>query len=70
MHPKFLSTVMVLEIVSIEDQVMPPSFPQGLIVNFAAYNYNDVIEKVTKPVYERNGIPYVFQKDSAPSHKV
>ena len=70
MHTKFPATVMVLGVVSSEGHVMPPYFfPQGLRVNAAGYL--DVLKAVVKPWIDKvsNGRPYVFQQDSAPSHK-
>ena len=70
MHTKFPATVMVLGVVSNEGHVMPPHFfPQGLRVNSTAYI--EVLKTVVKPWIDTvcNGRPYVFQQDSAPSHK-
>lgn len=70
MHTKFPVTVMVLGVVSNEGHGMPPYFfPQGLRVNAAAYI--EVLETVVKPWIDsmRSERPYVFQQDSAPSHK-
>ena len=70
MHTKFPATVMVLGVVSNEGHVMPLHFfPQGLKVNLAAYI--DVLSTVVKPWIDevRNGRLYIFQQDSAPSHK-
>lgn len=70
MHNKFPATVMVLGVVSNEGHVMPPHFfPQRLRVNSAAYI--EVLQTVVKPWIDsvRNGRPYTFQQDSAPSHK-
>ena len=70
MHTKFPATVMVLGVVNNEGHVMPPHFfPQGLRVNSAAYI--GVLGTVVKPWFDRvrNERPYIFQQDSAPSHK-
>ncbi|EFN86088.1 Transposable element Tcb2 transposase, partial [Harpegnathos saltator] len=70
MHTKFPATVMVLGVVSNEGHVMPPHFfCQGLRVNAAAYI--EVLETVVKPWIDsvRGDRPYIFQQDSAPSHK-
>lgn len=70
MHTKFPATVMVLGVVSSEEHVMSPhSFPQGLRVN--AVGYIEVLETVVKPWIDRvcNVRPYIFQQDSASSHK-
>lgn len=70
MQNKFPASVMVLGVVSSEGHVMPPHFfPQGLRVNSAAYI--EVLKTVVKPWIDsvRNGRLYVFQQDSAPSHK-
>ena len=70
MHTKYPPTVMVLGVVSSEGHVMPPYiFPQGLRVNAAGYI--NVLKTVVKPWINKvcNGRPYVFQQDSAPSHK-
>jgi transposase len=61
---------MVFGVVSNEGHVMPPYFfPQGLRINALAYK--EVLKTVVKPWIDsiRNGRPYVFQQDSAPSHK-
>jgi len=61
---------MVLGVVSNEEHVMSPHFfPQGLRVNVAAYI--EVLEVVVKPWIDsvRGERSYVFQQDSAPSHK-
>ena len=70
MHTNFPATVVVLVVVSNEGHVMPPHFfPQGLRVNSAAYI--DVLGTAVKPWIDRvrNGRLYIFQQDSAPSHK-
>lgn len=70
MHTKFPATVMVLGVVSNEGHVMPPHFfSQGLRVNAAAYI--EVLESVVKPWIDSvcGNRPYIFQQDSAPSHK-
>ena len=70
MHTKFPATVMVLGVVSNEGHIMPPHFfQQGLRVNAVAYI--EVLETVVKPWIDsvRGDRPYIFQQDSAPSHK-
>lgn len=70
MHMKVPATVMVLGVVSNEGHVMPPHFfHQGLRVNAAAYT--EVLETVVKLWIDsvRGDISYIFQEDSAPSHK-
>ena len=70
MHTKFPATVMVLGVVKNEGHVMPPHFfPQRLRVNAAAYI--EVLEAVVEPWIDsvHGERPYVFQQDSAPSHK-
>jgi inhibitor of nuclear factor kappa-B kinase subunit alpha len=70
MYTKFPATVMILGVVSNKGQVMPPHFfPQGLRVKSAAYI--DVLETVVKPWIDNvcNGMPYVYQQNSAPAHK-
>ena len=70
MHTKFPATVIGLGIVSNEGYVMPRHFfLQGLRGNSAAYI--DVLGTVVKSWIDRvrNGRPYIFQQDSAPSHK-
>ena len=67
---KFPASVMVLGVVSSEGHVMPPHFfAKGLKVNSAVYI--EVLKTVVKPWIDsvRNGRLYVFQQDSAPSHK-
>ena len=61
--------MIVLGVVSSEDDMMPPHFfPQALQVNAAAYT--DVLETVVKPwiTAVASGRPHVFQQDSAPSY--
>ena len=61
---------MVLGVVSNDRHVMPPHFfGQGLRMN-AATNI-EVLEAIVKPWTHsvRSEKPYVFQEDSAPSHK-
>ncbi|CAB3226072.1 unnamed protein product [Arctia plantaginis] len=61
---------MVLGVVSNEGHVMPPHFfSHGLRVNAAAYT--EGLKTVVKPWIDRvrGERPYVFQQDSAPSHK-
>ena len=70
MHTKFPATVMVLRVVSSEEDVMLPHFFQkGLRVNTA--EYIKVLRDIVKPWMDTitDGRPYVFQQDSAPSHK-
>ena len=70
MHTKFPATVMVLGVVKNEGHVMPPYFfPQRLRVNAAACI--EVLEAVVKLWTDnvRGETLYVFQQDSAPSHK-
>lgn len=70
MHTKYPATVMVLGVVSSEGHVMPPYiFSQGLRVNAAGYI--EVLKTVVKPWIDKvcKGRPYVFQQDSAPSHR-
>ena len=70
MHTKFPAAVMVLGVMSNEEYVMPPRFyHQGLRVNAAAYI--EVLEAVVKPWIDSvcGERPYVFQQDSALSHK-
>ena len=61
---------MILGVVSNEGHVMPPRFfRQGLRVNAAIYIA--VLEATVKPWIDsvRGERPYIFQQDSAPSHK-
>lgn len=61
---------MVLEVVSSEGHVIPSYFfQQGFQLNAAVFT--EVLETIMKPwinlVY--NGCLYMFQQDSAPTHK-
>ncbi|CAB3237907.1 unnamed protein product [Arctia plantaginis] len=70
MHTKFPATVMVLGVMSNEGHVMPPHFfSHELRVNAAPYT--EGLKTVVKPWIDRarGERPYVFQQDSAPSHK-
>ncbi|UYV79804.1 hypothetical protein LAZ67_18000702, partial [Cordylochernes scorpioides] len=70
MHTKFPASVMVLGVISSEDDVMPPHFfEKGLRMN--ADTYINVLETVVKPWMDMvaAGRKYVFQQDSAPAHK-
>jgi DNA-binding Lrp family transcriptional regulator len=69
MSTKFPTTVMVLGVVSNEDDVMPPHFfPRGLKIN--TEEYIRVLREVVKPWMDgiANGRHYVFQQDGAPAH--
>ena len=69
MSTKFPASVIVLGVVSIDGDVMPPYFfLEGLRV--AANNYIKVLKIVVKPwmVGVAGERPYVFQQDSAPAH--
>ena len=67
---RFLSSVMVLGVISNQGHIMSPFvFPKGLRVT--AEIYQDVLRSVVKPWMDKiaDGRPYVFQQDSAPAHK-
>ena len=69
MHTKVPASVMVLGVVSSEDDVMPSHFfLQGARVNAVAYT--EVLNTVVKPwiTAVACGWPFFFQQDSAPSH--
>ena len=70
MHTKFPASFRVLGVGSNEGHVMPtPFFRQLLRVNAATYI--EVLEAVVKSWIDsvRGERPYVFQQNSAPSHK-
>jgi hypothetical protein len=66
MSMKFLVNVMVLGVVSNEDDVMPPHiFAKGLKINT-----EETMEDVVKPWMDQvaAGRRYIFQQDKAPAH--
>ncbi len=66
-HP---ASAMMLGVVASDGKVMPPYwFPKGLRVG--TLEYLDVLQNVVKPWIDQNyeGQDYVWQQDSAPSHK-
>ena len=70
MNTKFPATVMVFDVVSSEDHIMPSHiFEVGLKVNTKVYL--DVIKSVVIPWCNQvaGGRPWVWQQDSAPAHK-
>ena len=70
MKTKFPATVMVFGLVSVEGHVMPPHiFEVGLKVNTKLYL--DVLKSVVIPWCNQvaGGRPWVWQQDSAPTHK-
>ena len=67
---KFSATVMVFGVVSSEGHIMPPHiFEVGLKVNIK--EYLDVLKSVVIPWCNQvaGGRPWVWQQDSAPTHK-
>ena len=67
---KFLSSIMVLEVISNQGHIMSPFFfPKGLRVT--AEIYQDVLRNVVKHWMDEiaDGRPYVSQQDSGPAHK-
>ena len=70
MKTKFPATVMVFGVVSSEGHIMPPHiFKVGLKVN--TKEYLDVLKSVVIPWCNQmaGGKPWVWQQDSAPTHK-
>ena len=70
MKTKFPATVMVFGVVSSEGHIMPPHiFEVSLKVNTKVYL--DVLKRVVIPLCHQvaGGRPWVWQQDSAPSHK-
>ncbi len=70
MKTKFPATVMVFGVVSSEGHIMPPRiFEVGLKVNTKVYL--DVLKSVVIPWCNQvaDGRPWLWQLDSAPSHK-
>ena len=70
MKTKFLATVMVFGVVSNEDHIMSPHiFEVGLKVN--TKGYLDVLKSVVITWCNQvaGGWPWVWQQDSAPTHK-
>ena len=67
---KFPATVMVFGVLSSESHIMPPHiFEVGLKVSTKVYL--DVLKSVVIPWYNQvaGGRPWVWQQDSAPTHK-
>ena len=70
MKTKFPATIMVFGVVSSEGHIMPPHiFEVGLKVNTKVYL--DVLKSVVIPWCNQvaSGRPWVWQQDSAPTHK-